>query len=239
MGKRIISRRRGRGGRYKSNSHRYRACVKYDFGEEFSKNKHLVGRIVDFVHCPGHNTPLVKVDFVGKECFLFACCGMRQGDKIYVGKSASLNDGNVLFLGDIPEGTSICNIEGIPGDGGKYIRSSGVFGKVISKIGNRVVVKMPSKKQREFSKNCLATLGSLAGGGRLKKPFVKAGNRFHIMKARGRLYPITSAVSMNAVNHPFGSGRGSHIGKPKTVSRHAPPGRKVGLIAARRTGKKR
>ena len=32
-------------------------------------------------------------------------------------------------------------------------------------------------------------------------------------------------------------GNHQHIGKPATKSRYAPPGKKVGLIAARRTGK--
>jgi large subunit ribosomal protein L8e len=41
---------------------------------------------------------------------------------------------------------------------------------------------------------------------------------------------------MNPVEHPFGGGNHQHIGKPSTVSRLAVPGRKVGLIAARRTG---
>jgi large subunit ribosomal protein L2 len=33
--------------------------------------------------------------------------------------------------------------------------------------------------------------------------------------------------------------RHRRIGRPETVSRNAPPGRKVGLIAARRTGRKK
>ena len=57
------------------------------------------------------------------------------------------------------------------------------------------------------------------------------------MKARGRLYPQTSGVAMNAVDHPFGSGRGRHAGKPTVPPRHAPPGRKVGQIKARKTGR--
>jgi large subunit ribosomal protein L2 len=44
---------------------------------------------------------------------------------------------------------------------------------------------------------------------------------------------------MNSVDHPFGGGKHQHTGKPKTVGRNAPPGRKVGSIAARRTGAKR
>jgi large subunit ribosomal protein L2 len=41
---------------------------------------------------------------------------------------------------------------------------------------------------------------------------------------------------MNAVDHPFGGGGRQHPGRPKTVGRHTSPGRKVGSIAARRTG---
>ena len=44
---------------------------------------------------------------------------------------------------------------------------------------------------------------------------------------------------MNAVDHPHGSGRKQTIGIPSAVSRHTPPGRKVGHIAPKRTGVKR
>jgi len=59
------------------------------------------------------------------------------------------------------------------------------------------------------------------------------------MKAKNKLYQRVSGVAMNAVDHPFGSGRGRHIGKSKVAPRNAPPGRNVGLIRARRTGRKR
>ena len=98
---------------------------------------------------------------------------------------------------------------------------------------------MPSKKEKEFNANCRATIGVVAGGGRLEKPFLKAGKKWHAKRARGKLYPVTSAVAMNAVEHPFGSGRGRHMGKPNVAPRHAPPGRKVGLVRPRRTGRKR
>ena len=60
-----------------------------------------------------------------------------------------------------------------------------------------------------------------------------------------RISPITQdywgnrANPINAVDHPFGGGRDKKPGKPKTVSRNAPPGRKVGSIAAKRTGKRK
>jgi len=41
---------------------------------------------------------------------------------------------------------------------------------------------------------------------------------------------------MNPVEHPHGGGNQQHIGHASTISRYAPPGAKVWLIAARRTG---
>ncbi len=57
------------------------------------------------------------------------------------------------------------------------------------------------------------------------------------MMALGRAYPHTAGVSMNAVNHPFGGQ--TRPGKVKTISRHMPPGKKVGSISPSRTGKKK
>ena len=68
---------------------------------------------------------------------------------------------------------------------------------------------------------------------------MKAGNRFKLMKAKHKVYPKVCGISMNAVNHPFG-GKSSKIkGRPLQCSRNAPPGRKVGKIAPKRTGMKR
>ena len=44
-------------------------------------------------------------------------------------------------------------------------------------------------------------------------------------------------VAMNPVEHPHGGGNHQHIGKASTVKRGTSAGRKVGLIAARRTGR--
>jgi len=48
-----------------------------------------------------------------------------------------------------------------------------------------------------------------------------------------------SFSALQPVEHPFGGGNHQHIGSPSTVRRDASPGRKVGLIAARRTGRLR
>jgi len=57
------------------------------------------------------------------------------------------------------------------------------------------------------------------------------------MRARGRKYPRTSGRKMVAAVHPYGSSKRSSR-KATTTSHGAPPGQKVGLIAARGTGMK-
>ena len=67
---------------------------------------------------------------------------------------------------------------------------------------------------------------------------MKAGKKHYAMRTRGKQYPIVRGVAMNPVNHPHGGGGHQHVGKPYTVKRGASPGRKVGSIAAKRTGRK-
>ena len=233
MGKRIISQRRGRGtGPYKSPGHHFKGEVKH-YSSETS------GTVIDLVHCAAHSAPLMKVAYLtGEKSLTFAPEGIRVGDEISVG-GTEVKLGNVLPLRDIPEGTLVHNIELRPIDGGKLVRTSGSSAKVVAKTETTVRVKLPSKKEKLFHPGCRAAIGILAGSGRTEKPFLKAGTRFKKMKVRNKLYPKVCGISMNAVDHPFG-GSCSHIkGRPTLSPRNAPPGRKVGKIAPRRTGRKR
>jgi len=144
----------------------------------------------------------------------------------------------VLPLSSIPAGTMVCNIELSPSDGGKISRSSGSYATVVAHTPEGTMIKLPSGKTRYVNDLCLATVGVISGAGRLEKPFLKAGAKFHWMRAKGHTYPRTRGVAMIAAVHPYGSGRRG-ARKVTTVSRHAPPGKKVGLIAARSTGKRK
>ena len=90
----------------------------------------------------------------------------------------------------------------------------------------------------EFDERCRATIGIPAAGGRVEKPWVKVGKKWHAMHARGKIYPRSAGVAMSPVDHPYG-GRSKRPRTSKTVSRDAPPGAKVGSIAARRVGKRK
>jgi large subunit ribosomal protein L2 len=241
MGKNIIAQARGRGGpRYRYPGHRFVGKVSYRLYDDKEKTDVIKGKVVDFIHDSGHSTPLAIIKYEdGERRYILAPEGLSTNHTIESGLKASPNIGNTLPLINIPVGTSINNIEQNPGDGGKYIRAAGTSAVIISKIENRVTIQFPSKKLKELDGMCRATIGVMAASGKGDKPFVKAGKRFHAMSVRNKLWPRSSAVKMNAVDHPFGSGRGKHIGKPKTPSKFAPPGANVGLIGAKRTGRKR
>jgi len=232
MGKRIIARARGKGGpRYRTPSHRYKGKVEYNLSKDIS-----LGLVVDIIHDPGHNAPLAVVEFPdGTRRLHIAPEGLKVGDVINYWSGFDI--GSVLSLDKIPEGTKIFGVETFPGSGPKICRSSGSFATVVGKIKNKVRVRFSSGKVKELNEKCLATIGVPAGGGRKEKPWVKAGIKLQAMKARGRLYPRTKGVAMNPLDHPFGGK--TKPGIPKSVSRHAPPGRKVGSISPRRMGKRK
>lgn len=231
MGSPIQSQRRGKG------SPTFRAG-KNGKGDVENKNAEITGTVIDIQHDPGRTAPVAVVEFEdGETRNILAPENLAVGENIEMGASADIKEGNVLPVGEIPEGVPIHNIELQPNDGGKMVRSSGTYAFVVTHEQDGVRIRLPSKEFKKLDKKCRATIGKVAAGGRKEKPFVKAGNKYKAMKARGKAYPKVSAVAMNAVDHPFGGS--AKPGQPKTVSRHASPGSKVGNIAAKRSGKKK
>src|SRR6056297_1066067 len=236
MGQRIRGQRRGRGGStFRAPSHRYKSDLKHKKTEE---DDVVAGTVVDIEHDPARSAPVAAVEFDdGEQRLVLAPEGVGVGERIQVGISAEIKPGNTMPLAEIPEGVPVCNVERQPGDGGKFARASGTSADLITHDRDATVVQLPSGEMKRLSPDCRATVGVVAGGGRTEKPFVKAGNKYHKMRARGTKYPRVRGVAMNAVDHPFGGGGRQHPGQPKSVSRNAPPGRKVGDIASKRTGR--
>jgi large subunit ribosomal protein L2 len=240
MGKRIRVQRRGRGSPpFRASTHKRIAPVQYPSISKKELEGVSNGQIQYIFHESGRGAPLALVKLeTGESYYVVAPEGAYEGQQIQVGSKAPIDIGNVLPLSNVPDGTMVCNIERTPGDGGKISRSSGSYALVVGHTPQGVMVKLPSGRTRYINTLCRATIGVISGAGRVDKPFLKAGAKFHLMKAKGHAYPRTRGVAMIAAAHPYGSSkRGAR--KVTTVSRHAPPGKKVGLIAARKTGRKR
>jgi len=240
MGKRIRVQRRGRGSStFRAPTHKRVAQVQYPSVTEKQREGTTHGKITGIVHEPGRGSPLASITLeTGETYHTVVPEGVYEGQPIQIGDKASVDIGNVLPLGKIPEGTMICNIELSPEDGGKIARSSGSYAMVVAHTPEGTIIKLPSGKNRYINDLCRATIGVVSGAGRVEKPFLKAGNKFHLKKAKGQLYPRTRGRAMVAAAHPYGSSRRG-ARKVTTVSRRAPPGKKVGLIAARGAGRKK
>ena len=234
MGKKLRQQRRGKGTNvYTKLPNTFDISVKYNV-----KQQKITGEVVNLFNSTGHLAPIMSVlyeDF--SKATLIAPEGIKVGDKISIGyKDPSL--GSVMHLSEIPEGVPIYNIEMNPGDGGKYVRTAGSSAFIIARSNGKVTIKMPSKAMVNLSEKCRAQLGVVSGGGFLEQPLVKAGRSHYIYHALNRTWPTNRGVKMNPVDHPFG-GKQHHKGKSSMTSRNAPPGRKVGHIAARRVGRKK
>lgn len=236
MGRRIRGQRRGRGGStFRAPSHRYRSEKNHKNAEDADL---VAGEVVDIEHDPTRAAPVAAVEFEdGDQRLVIAPEGVGVGDTLEVGISASIEPGNTLPLREIPEGVPVCNVESKPGDGGKFARASGVSARLVTHDRDAAVVQLPSDDVKRLNPDCRATIGVVAGGGRTDKPVVKAGKKHHKVQSRATVWPRVRGVAMNAVDHPFGGGGRQHPGRPKSVSRNAPPGRKVGDISSRRTGR--
>jgi len=240
MGKRLISQRKGTGRpSYKRPSHRFKVKVSYRKYDDLEKNGKLKGQIIGFIDDPIHQALLMKVLWENGDVSYLPCAeGLAVGDHIWSGGQAEIDIGTVTKLKNIPDGFYVYNIEKTPGGDGKFVRSPGGYAIVMAKEGNRVVLKLPSKRKVTLSGDCRAQVGVIAGGGKNEKPLFKAGAAYYKHKAVNRRWPRVRGVAMNAVDHPQG-GKQHHADKPTSVPRNAPPGQKVGHIAPRRMGRRK
>jgi len=247
MGKVIRAQRKGKGGIFTAHTRLKIAPVRYRKLDYAERHGYIKGVVKEIVHEPGRGAPLAKVQFQNPYRFqrdnevMVAAEGMYSGQFIYAGKKAALTVGNILPLTEVPEGTVVCNIEHRVGDRGTYARASGDYAIVVTHDEDKgtTKVRLPSGAKKSVSSKCRAMIGIVAGGGRTDKPMLKAGRAFHKYKVKRNEWPKVRGVAMNPVEHPFGGGNHQHIGHPSTANRLASPGKKVGLIAARRTGRLR
>jgi len=232
MGKRILVRRAGRGTSvFRSPTWKRVAAAKYPLAQR------LKGVVVELLHDPGRGVPIAKIKYDGNHFFTVAWEGCWVGQEVELGQDAPPLNGNILPLSAIPDGAKVFNIELKFGDGGSIARASGTYCTVVSHSVGKAILTLPSGTSKVLDSRCRATIGVAAAGGRIEKPFLKAGAKYHLMKTKPTKYPRVRGVAMNIVSHPHGGGNHPSVSRSTTISRRLPPGKKVGHISARRSGR--
>jgi len=143
----------------------------------------------------------------GEKAYILAPVGLEVGQKVVAGEKAEPNVGNALPLKSIPLGTSIHNIEFIPGRGGQIVRSAGSVAVLANREGGYALVKLASGEIRRINENCFATVGQVGNSDHMNVSSGKAG-RSRWLGVR----PHVRGMVMNPVDHPMGGGQGKSKG---------------------------
>jgi large subunit ribosomal protein L2 len=146
----------------------------------------------------------------GEKRYMLVPNGLNVGDTVVAGPQAEARVGNALPLKNIPLGTTIHNIELVPGRGGQIVRSAGTAAQLLAKEGTDAQIRLPSGEVRRVDMRCMATVGQVGNLDHENQSIGKAGRARHQGKR-----PETRGVAMTPRDHPHGGGEGkSPTGMP-------------------------
>ena len=179
---------------------------------DFKRDKLGVpGTIRAIEYDPGRSARIALVFYAdGDKRYILAPDGLGVGATIISDNTAPIAPGNALPLSAIPTGTSVHNVEMIPGRGGQLGRSAGTGIQLMAKDQGYALLRMPSGEMRQVLEGCRATIGVV---GNLEHQQLKLGKAGRV-RHRGRRPQVRGSV-MNPVDHPHGGGEGkSPVGMP-------------------------
>lgn len=218
---RITSRHRGGGAKKK-----YRII-------DFKRNKDAIpARVAGIEYDPNRSAYIALLNYAdGEKRYIIAPNGLKVGDVVESGPDADIKVGNALPLKNIPVGTTLHNIELIPGKGGQMVRSAGAEAQLMAKEGRYAQLRLPSGEHRRVSIECRATIGQVGNLSHELITIGKAGRARHMGKR-----PHVRGSAMNPVDHPHGGGEGrAPIGRPAPMT---PWGKKSLGLKTRKKHKK-
>jgi large subunit ribosomal protein L2 len=196
---------RHRGGGHKR---RYRVI-------DFRRDKDGVpGRVVAVQYDPNRSARIALLHYVdGEKRYILAPDGLKVGASVESGPEAAPNVGNCLPLNRIPLGTSIHNIELLPGRGGCMCRSAGAAATLVASEADWAQITLPSGEIRRVPSKCRATIGKVGNSDHMAVRLGKAGRSRWL----GRR-PHVRGTAMNPIDHPHGGGEGRTKGGRHPVS---------------------
>ena len=197
---------RHRGGGHKK---RYRII-------DFKRNKsEIEAKVASIEYDPNRNARIALLHYTdGEKRYILHPKKLEIGSVVVSGPQAPIEIGNALPLSSVPLGTSIHNVELIPGRGGQIIRSAGTSAQVVAKEGNFVTLKMPSGEVRLVHNRCYATIGEVGNAEDKNLVLGKAGRKRWL-----GIRPTVRGVVMNPCDHPHGGGEGrAPIGRSGPVT---------------------
>jgi large subunit ribosomal protein L2 len=183
---------------------------------DFKRDKRgIPAKVATVEYDPNRNARISLLHYQdGEKRYILHPVGLKVGTTVQAGPNAPIEVGNALPLSDIPLGSTVHNIELVPGKGGQMARAAGASAQVAAKEGDYVTLKLPSTEVRMVRKECYATIGQVGNTEHRNIVLGKAGRTRH----RGRRPTVRGSV-MNPVDHPHGGGEGrAPIGRSGPVT---------------------
>ena len=182
---------------------------------DFKRNKdNIPAKVMTIEYDPNRNANIALLFYAdGEKRYIIAPNGLTVGTTVMSGAEAEIKTGNCLPMENMPLGSSIHNIEMLPGKGAQLVRSAGGLAQLVAKEGNYVQVKLPSGEMRMIHKRCRATLGQVGNLDHKNVSLGKAGRKRHM-----GWKPTVRGSVMNPCDHPHGGGEGKCPvgGQPQT-----------------------
>jgi large subunit ribosomal protein L2 len=168
----------------------------------------VVAQVVSIEYDPNRTSRIALLQYVdGEKAYILAPVGLTVGANVMAGEKAEPNVGNALPLKSIPLGTSIHNVELVPGRGGQIVRSAGSVAILANREGGYALVKLASGEMRRINDNCYATIGQVGNTDHMNVSSGKAGRSRWL-----GIRPHVRGMVMNPVDHPMGGGQGKSKG---------------------------
>jgi large subunit ribosomal protein L2 len=173
---------------------------------DFKRGRHdAPATVVGIEYDPNRTCRIALIQYEdGQKAYILAPLGLEVGQTVVSGANVAPKTGNAMPLSAVPLGTTIHNIELIPGNGGKVARAAGQMAVLSNRDGGWALVKMPSGEIRRFNERCFCTIGQVGNRDHMNETSGKAG-RTRWMGVR----PTVRGMCMNPVDHPNGGGEGS------------------------------
>lgn len=183
---------------------------------DFHRNKHNIpAKVVSVEYDPNRNARIALLHYQdGEKRYILHPANLQVGATVISGPDSPFEVGNALPLGNMPLGTTVHNVELVPGKGGQVVRAAGASAQVVAKEGNFVTLRLPSTEVRMVRRECYATIGQVGNADVRNASLGKAGRK----RWKGRRPEVRGSV-MNPVDHPHGGGEGrAPIGRSGPVT---------------------
>lgn len=190
--------------RYRGGGHKRRYRI-----IDFKRDKEGITATVQSIqYDPYRSAYIALVEYAdGEKRYIIAPNGVTVGHQIISGRGVAPENGNCLYLAEVPLGAFVHNIEIRPGAGGALVRSAGASATMMGREDRYAVLRMPSGEVRRILLTCKATMGTVSNPDHNLEIMGKAGrNRWKGRRPRNR------PVAMNPVDHPMGGGEGRASG---------------------------